>query len=129
MSRAAEALHKSCVFQCFFERFTCVLASSVAVKDYSFQLLLAISQFKFLYGSDAQFLLHIVLHCHGKNFSVEAIKCYRYIQLAVNTLYLCDIGKQLLKWSFRCKVAFDQVFTVLYLSCSLGNAAGRPSMV
>ena len=49
MSRAAQTLYESCLFQGVSERFAGILASPVAVKDRSFELL-PVLQLQFLYG-------------------------------------------------------------------------------
>lgn len=86
-------------------------------------------QFKLCHGSDAKLLLHIAIHCYGKDLSVVAIENCRYVQFSVIALYFGNVGKQLLKRFFRFKVPFDQVFSVLNLCCSLCYAAWSPSSV
>lgn len=122
MSRPAEALGKSCPFERISECFAGILTSSVAVKDCAAELF-SILHFKLLYGSDAKLLLHIAVHCNGKDLTVVAIENRRQIQLAVITLDLGNVGKQLLKRLFRLKIPFDQVFAVLNLCCSFGRTA------
>ena len=65
--------------------------------------------------SDATLLLHIAIHCYGKDLSVIAIENCRYVQFSVIALYFGNVGKQLLKRFFRFKVPFDQIFAVLDL--------------
>lgn len=68
------------------------LTSSVTVKDCSADLL-PVLQFKLCHGSDAKLLLHIAIHCYGKNLSVVAIENCRYIQFSVTALYFGNVGK------------------------------------
>ena len=62
MSRAAQTLYQSYLFQGISERFAGILASPVAVKDCFFELL-SVLQFQLLYDSDVQRLLHFIVHC------------------------------------------------------------------
>jgi len=73
VSCAAETLHKSGFSQCATEGFAGILAASIAMEDCSVQLL-SVLHFKFLYGTDVQFLFHVVVHSNGKDLAVEAIK-------------------------------------------------------
>lgn len=92
MTCTAETLNKPCLSECGSECFAGVLTSSVTVKDCSADLL-PVLQFKLCHGSDAKLLLHIAIHCYGKNLSVVAIENCRYIQFSVTALYFGNVGK------------------------------------
>ena len=128
MPCTAETLDKPCLSECGSECFAGVLTSSVTVKDRSSDLL-PVLQFKLCHGSDAKLLLHIAIHCYGKDLSVVAIENCRYVQFSVTALYFGNVGKQLLKRFFCFKVPFDQIFSVLNLCCSLCYASRSPSSV
>ena len=64
MPRAAEALNKSCLPERSPECLAGVLTSPVTVKDRSADLF-PVLQSKLRYGSDAELLLHVVVHCCG----------------------------------------------------------------
>ena len=70
MPRAAQTLYQSCLSQSLSERFAGILASAVTVKDRSFYLF-SVLRFQFIYGSNAQLLLHIVVHGDRKNCSIK----------------------------------------------------------
>lgn len=128
MPCTAETLNKPCLSECSPECFAGVLTSSVTVKYRSADLL-PVLQFELCHGSDAKLLFHIAIHCYGKDFSVVAVKNWRYVQFSVIALYSGNVGKQLLKRFFRFKVPFDQIFAVLNLCCSLCCAVRSPSSV
>ena len=128
MSCAAEALNKPCLSECGSERFAGVPASSVTVKDRSADLL-PVLQFKLCHGSDAKLLLHIAIHCYGKDLAVVAIENCRYVQFSVIALYFGNVGKQFPKRLFGLEIPFYEVLAVLNLYCGLCCAAPSPSSV
>lgn len=92
MSRAAEALNKSCLTECGFECFAGVLTSAVTMKDRSADLF-PVLQSKLRHGSGAEFLFHIAVHCYRKYLAVVAIENCRQVQLSVTALYFGNVGK------------------------------------
>lgn len=92
MPCTAKTLNKPCLSEGASECFAGVLTSSVAVKNRSADLL-PVLQCKLCHGSDAKLLLHIAIHCYGKDFSVVAIENCRYVQFSVIALYFGNVGK------------------------------------
>ena len=120
MSSAAEALNEPICYKLPTESVACVLAATIAVKNSSVESAVLLTQL--FYGVYTELLLHVITHFKSDDFTVEAVEYRRNIEFSVSTLYLSDIGQELLHWFVCSEISFDQILSVLSFSISLCDA-------